>query len=202
MPNTQFTETEVKLFVPNLQTVITTLDAQGAQCTAPRILERNLRYDTPMHELSAARKVLRLRQDTRARLTYKDEGQSSNETGIISRFEAEVEVSDFESMALILTRLGYTPYMQYEKYRTTYHLSGAEIVLDEMPYGNFVEIEGNTNQIEALIVQLGLSAAKRLTQSYTALFEVVRAALGLTFTDLTFVNFDGVTVPASVFENL
>lgn len=202
MPNTEFTETEVKLFVPDLYPIITALETQGAQCTAPRILERNLRYDTPTRELSTERKVLRLRQDTRARLTYKDENQSTTQDNILSRFEAEVEVSDFESMALILTRLGYTPYMQYEKYRTTYHLSGAEIVLDEMPYGNFVEIEGNANQIEARIGQLGLSAAKRLPQSYTALFEVVRAALDLTFTDLTFANFHGITVPASIFENL
>lgn len=202
MPNTDFTETEVKLFVPDLQIVAAILESIGATLTAPRVLERNLRLDTPAHDLSSARKVLRLRQDTRARLTYKDEGHPNSADSIISRFEAEVEIDDLDRMALILARLGYTPYMQYEKYRTTYTLNDAEIVLDEMPYGNFVEIEGGYDTIQALITQLGLSTAKRLPQSYTALFEIVRAALNLTFTDLTFANFEGVTVPPSIFETL
>jgi len=202
MPHADFTETEVKLFVPDLQAVTAALEAIGATLSAPRVFERNLRLDTPARDLSSARKVLRLRQDSRARLTYKDEGQPSGTEGILSRFEAEVEIDDLDRMALILARLGYTPYMQYEKYRTTYTLNDAEIVLDEMPYGNFVEIEGDYDTIQALIAQLGLSAAKRLPQSYTALFETVRAALNLTFTDLTFANFEGVSVPVSIFENL
>jgi adenylate cyclase class 2 len=121
--------------------------------------------------------------------------------GIVSRFEAEVEVSDFEAMETILGRLGYTPYMVYEKYRTTYELDGAEIVLDEMPYGNFVEIEGDEDTIEKVINRLGLQQAARYDGSYAVLFERVRRALGLTFTDLTFANFKDVDVPESAFLN-
>jgi len=32
--------------------------------------------------------------------------------------------------------------MMYEKYRTTFTIGSLEVVLDELPYGNFVEIEG------------------------------------------------------------
>ena len=48
--------------------------------------------------------VLRLRQDEAVKLTYK--ADASMERGIVSRFEAEVEVSDFETMALILAAAG------------------------------------------------------------------------------------------------
>lgn len=193
-----YTETEVKLYVPYLEAVQARLETIGAKLTAPRIYERNVRYDNAERSMTPAGIVLRLRQDTRARLTYKAEGDVKN--GITSRFEAEVEVSDFDAMETILGRLGYTPYMIYEKYRTTFELDGAEIVLDEMPYGNFVEIEGDEDTIEKVINRLGLQKAARYDGSYAVLFERARRALGLTFTDLTFANFKGVDVPESAFR--
>lgn len=189
---TNYTETEVKLYVPDLDTVKPQLEAAGAMLSAARVYERNVRYDDAGRTLTPRGIVVRLREDTRVRLTYKDEGKAEN--GIVSRYEAEVEVNDFAAMETILGKLGYTPYLIYEKYRTTYELDGAEVVLDEMPYGNFVEIEGEAATIEGVIRKLGLGAARRLDGSYAVLFERVRRKLGLTFTDLTFANFAGVTV--------
>ncbi len=37
-------------------------------------------------------------------------------------------------------------------------MNGAEIVLDEMPYGNFVEIEGEAERIKQLVAKLELGA--------------------------------------------
>jgi adenylate cyclase class 2 len=190
--NNSYTETEVKLFVPDLHTIQQRLDALGATLKAARVYERNVRYDDAERALTPRGVVVRLRQDTRVRLTYKDEGTVEN--GIVSRYEAEVQVSDFATMEAILGKLGYTPYLIYEKYRTTYELDGAEVVLDEMPYGNFVEIEGDKDSIERVIEALELRAARRYEGSYAVLFERVRRKLGLTFTDLTFANFAGVTV--------
>jgi adenylate cyclase class 2 len=162
------------------------------------VFERNVRYENAAQTLTPAGIVLRLRQDTRIRLTYKN--SASVENGIISRFEAEVEVSDFDTMATILAKLGYSPYMTYEKYRTTYELDGAEVVLDELPYGNFVEIEGDADTIEHVISRLELDSATRYAASYVALFDNVRHKLGLQFTDLTFANFESVNVMESAFE--
>jgi adenylate cyclase, class 2 len=196
-----YTETEVKLYVPDLHAVEMRLQALGATLTAARVFERNVRYDDAEHQMDANDIVLRLRQDDRVRLTYKDPPNASTESGIYSRFEAEVEVSDFDTMAMILNKLGYVAYMVYEKYRTTYTLDDAEIVLDEMPYGNFVEIEGEAATIERLIEQLGLANAPRFGASYAGLFDRVRQSLGLTFNDLTFKNFEGIDVPERAFKN-
>jgi adenylate cyclase class 2 len=195
---TPYTETEVKLYVPDLPTVQKRLEAAGAKLTAPRVYERNVRYDNPDQTLSRRGVVIRLRQDTRVRLTYKDGGTS--QAGIVSRNEIEVEVSDFDAMATILAKFGYAPYFIYEKYRTTYELDGAEIVLDEMPYGNFVEIEGKRETIEALVARLELTSASRLDGSYSVLFDRVKRQLKLSFSDLTFANFTGITVPTSAFS--
>ncbi|MEZ4670562.1 MAG: class IV adenylate cyclase [Anaerolineae bacterium] len=187
-----YNETEIKLYTPDFEAVRQQLEAAGAVLTAARVYERNVRYDDGERTLTPRGIVVRLREDRRVRLTYKDEGTVEN--GIVSRYEAEVEVSDFGTMEAILGKLGYTPYLIYEKYRTTYELDGTEVVLDEMPYGKFVEIEGEATAIEGVISKLGLGNARRLGGSYAVLFERVRRKLGLAFTDLTFANFAGIAV--------
>jgi len=194
MSQNSYTETEVKLYVPDLTAVEQRLQAAGARLVAPRVLERNVRYDTADGRLAASGQVLRLRQDTRVRLTYKDQG-AALENSALTRFEAEVEVSDFETMQTILARLGYAPSMAYEKYRTTYKLDEVEVALDELPLGSFVEIEGEVDAIEQAVARLGLSAARRYPHSYAKLFDHARHNLELAFTDLTFANFAGIIVP-------
>ncbi|MBZ0283029.1 MAG: class IV adenylate cyclase [Anaerolineae bacterium] len=196
MPN--YTETEIKLYVPDLEAVRERLESAGAELIVPRVFERNVRYENADKTLTPRGMVVRLREDTHARLTYKED--KSLEDGISTRFEAEVEVSDFGVMETILGKLGYMPFLSYEKYRTTYALDGAEVVLDEMPYGNFVEIEGTREGIEQLVGKLALGDAPRFGESYTALFERVKQKLGLTFTDLTFAHFEGVSVEREAFE--
>jgi adenylate cyclase, class 2 len=195
---TDQTETEIKLYVPHLELVQIRLERIGAKLVTPRVYERNVRYENADKTLTSQGIVVRLRKDTRVRLTYKEGGTVQD--GIVSRTEIEVEVSDFEAMETILAKLGYKPYLIYEKYRTTYMFENAEIVLDEMPYGHFVEIEGEAATIEMLMKRLDLTEAKRYEGSYTTLFEQVKKYLGLDIHDLTFENFRGMNVPESAFK--
>lgn len=185
----RFTEHEIKLYVPDLAAVERALIAAGAALTAPRVLEVNARYEDAAGSLTPQRQVLRLRRDSRVRLTYKDEHGEPLPGGGVSRYEAEVDVSDFDAMAAILAKLGYRSYMTYEKYRTTYTLNDAEIVLDELPYGTFVEIEGEPDAIAAVVARLDLADSPPIPMGYAVLFEQVKARLGLDFADLTFANF-------------
>lgn len=192
-------ETEVKLHAPDLREIERRLQSAGAQIVSERVFERNVRYEDAANNLTERGIVVRLREDTRIRLTYKAGGNVQN--GILTREELEVTVSDFDTMEQILARLGYTPNMVYEKYRTTYMLDGAEITLDEMPYGDFIEIEGEHDTIESVINRLDLQDAWRLPYSYSRLFSFVRYHLGLIFTDLTFNNFEGIEVPLRAFTS-
>ena len=187
-------ETEVKLHTPNLKSIVEVLEANGAKLVSERVFERNVRYEDHEHGLTPQGIVVRLRQDVRTLLTYKGPGVVEN--GIISREEFEVEVDDYDMMDLILDRLGYFPFMAYEKYRTTYELDGAEIVLDELPYGNFTEIEGDVTTIEATVKKLKLSEVERLPHSYASIFDIVRQNLELDMPHLTFDAFEGIVVPA------
>ena len=185
-------EVEVKLQTPDLARVQDALEAAGATLLKPRVFERNVRYDSAGGMLSAQGAVLRLRQDDAARLTFKADERVVD--GISSRFEAEVEVSDFALMDVILRRLGYEVALIYEKYRTTYALEGAEVVLDELPYGNFTEIEGDVATIERLIDMLALAGARRMGGSYVYIFLRLQRQLGLPARDCTFEAFAGVDV--------
>ena len=68
------------------------------------------------------------------------------------------------------------------------------MMLDELPYGNFIEIEGELETLRPIADELQLDWDKAIPASYHALFERIRQSRGLTFRDLTFENFTGIKV--------
>ena len=186
-------ELEVKFYLSDLPALRARLEAAGAQLFKPRVHEINLRFDTPSGDLSRSYRVLRLRQDSEARLTYKGPGELVD--GVRSRQELEFTVSDFETARHFLEALGYEVSVMYEKYRATYILDGVLVTLDEMPYGNFAEIEGPDGaSIRKTAEVLGLDWERRILDSYIMLFDRLRERFGLAFRDLSFENFEGVQV--------
>jgi len=186
-------EIEAKFYVRDLKKIEACLQDLEARLIQPRVLEMNIRFDLPDGGLRSEGRVLRLRQDTETRLTYK--GAGKNEHGVVNRTEIEFTVEDFNKAKNFLEALGYQKLLQYNKYRTTYELEHCHIMLDELPYGNFVEIEGeNIAAIHSMANKLKLDMQAAISASYSALFEKVRRTLGLTFTDLTFANFTDIHV--------
>jgi len=190
-------EIEVKFLLADLKAFEARLQAAGAKLEQPRVHEINLRFDTPQGDLGQGFRVLRLRRDTATRLTYKGPGE--NQGGARARQEIEFTVSDYDAALAFLQALGYQITLMYEKNRTTYMLGGALVTLDEMPYGNFMEIEApDPARIRALSQRLGLDWERRILDSYTALFERLKTALGLDYRDLSFENFQHHTIDLGV----
>jgi adenylate cyclase class 2 len=190
--NISDTELEVKFYLSEREAMQAKLEQMG-QVIAPRVHEVNLRFDTPDFLLTSSGRLLRLRQDSRARVTYK--GLGSVEGGARLRQELEFTVSDFETARKLFEALGYQVYTMYEKYRTTYKLGNVEVVLDELPTGDFLEIEGpDSKSIHEAASMLDLNWNARILESYTMLFEHLRQGLGFTFRDLSFANFEGITI--------
>ena len=188
--NTTGKELEVKFYVPDLAAFEKRLVDQGAALELPRVHEVNLRFDTPTEELSRTYRVLRLRQDTQVRVTYK--GPGIEQDGAQQRQELEFSVSDFATAQAVFEALGYQVALMYEKFRTTYSLGEVLVVLDEMPYGNFIEIEGPDGEsIQKAARQLGLEWERRILGSYVFLFEQLKQVKGWAFRDLSFANFAG-----------
>ena len=188
-------EIEVKFYIRDLAGLRQKLDALGAKLAQARVHEVNLRFDTADRALYQKGQVLRLRQDTETRVTFK--GPGAEQAGARLRQELEFSVSDFETARQVFEALGFQVYMMYEKYRTTYQLGEVLVTLDEMPYGNFAEIEGPDGAtIQQAAQALGLDWESRSLDSYTFLFDKLKQVLGLSFEDLSFANFEGVRVPS------
>ena len=109
-------------------------------------------------ELDLLRNVLRLRRaGKRAVLTYKERLSSVSSTK--KRREDETEVADPEAVDAILRALGFKPALVYEKRRATWEIGTAEVAVDELPFGLFMEIEAGEAEIarvEKLIGAKGL----------------------------------------------
>ena len=181
-------ETEVKFYVGNLAKIETKLIELGAHLIQPRVHETNLRFDTSERTLRNEGKVLRLRHDESSKMTFKSGATAHN--GILSRKEIEFGVESFEAARALIESLGYEVMVFYEKYRMTYELAGLHIMLDELPYGDFVEIEGDAfDGIRKLADQLGLDFSRAIETSYHALFERIAERKNLNAGSLSFETF-------------
>lgn len=115
--------------------------------------------------LDVKRQVLRLRRvGGKAILTYKE--RHASESAIKQHREDETGVEDVEALVAILDALGYKPTLVYEKRRSTWQWKNAEIVVDELPFGLFVEIEGEVNVITEVEQLLGLNEAEAEMATY------------------------------------
>ena len=169
------------------------LIALGATLTTPRTYEENLLFDTPDAQLRRQGRLLRLRRDRRNRITYK-EPPTHHDVDFKIMQEYEVEVSDFDQAHAILTKLGFALALRFEKYRETFTYQGAEIVLDEVPFGTFMEIEGPQEAIRPIVTALGLAFDARLVSSYVDIFDTVCTTYKLPITDITFEAFRSLAI--------
>lgn len=112
--------------------------------------------------------VLRLRRiDARGSLTFKK--RFPNQSDIKHQQEDETSVGDPEAMASILDAIGFTPILIYEKRRETWRLGKTEIVIDELPFGLYMEIEGEEQGIRDVETQLAIKGLKTELESYPRL---------------------------------
>ncbi|GAB4455624.1 MAG: hypothetical protein Kow0070_04200 [Anaerolineales bacterium] len=190
-------EIEAKFYVLDLERIRRRLQALEAPLIQPRVLETNIRFDLPDNGLRSEGRVLRLRQDTETRLTYK--GGSVNLQGVLKRIEIEFVVEDFDKARQFLEALGYRRLFYYEKYRTTYEFDQCHIMLDELPYGNFVEIEGLTAEsIQVVAEQLALKWDCAIPASYHVLFDrLCGKHPSLDPAALSFAALQGMNIPAA-----
>ena len=185
MKNNHFQETEIKFLITNLVEFEKRLKEIGAVLHRARTHELNLRFDTPDQRLTKQFQALRLRQDQSVHLTFKGPADPSCEVSI--RQEIEFEVSDLASARQFLEALGYQVTITYEKYRTTYHLGNTEIMLDDLPYGNFVEIEGpDLPSLKNIANILKLDWKDRIKLSYLVIFYQLKKKFNLTASNLLF----------------
>lgn len=137
-------EIEVKILEIDRESVEKKLIALGARKTFDDKIHA-IYYDLRDNSLKETGKTLRLRKEgerTILALKLHIENALAKE-----RTEHEVEVCRFEEMKTVIEGLGYTPWLEMQKQRTSYEIQGTHVELDRY-YGQhdfipeFLEIEG------------------------------------------------------------
>ena len=142
------------------------LEEAGAEGRGSAEFEENVTYTGP--GLDPARRVLRLRRKGgRAVFTFKERDLSGSP--VKRQREEETEVADADALAAILEALGYSPALVYEKRRETWRVADTEVVIDELPFGLFVEIEGGEADILEAEKLLGLDVDSGVQEPYPTL---------------------------------
>ncbi len=180
-------ETEIKLPVDDLPATRDRLRRLGFEAVTPRLFERNLVYDTPSRSLRGSGQVLRLRsKGGRWWLTHKSRPEADTQYKI--RQELEIETAQGTELGAILERLGFEPSFEYQKYRTEYRRPGdpGEVVLDETPIGDYLELEGPPEWIDCAAAELGYRPQDYVRESYGALYLDWCAARGVVPTHMVF----------------
>jgi adenylate cyclase, class 2 len=118
--------------------------------------------------LDTGRSVLRLRRvNGRAILTYKERIPTTS--SIKHQREEETGVQNAVALEAILAALGYKPAVVYEKRRQRWKLGKAEIVLDELPFGQFMEIEATEPDILEIEQKLSVKGLRAESRTYPQL---------------------------------
>ena len=193
-------ETEIKFYLQDLQSVRTSISDLGARSRGS-FFEKNLRFEDKQKTLKANKFLLRLRQDKTITLTVKS---PLPESGLEFKKmkELEVEVSDFDTMNHILQALGYHGEQIYEKRRETFVLDETQFCLDCMPFGNFLEIEGQEEDIKNYVSSLGLQWGQRILLNYLEIFDILKGIMKLNFNDVTFDNFENIKIEHPILMSL
>ena len=190
-------EIEVKFFLKSPKTAHQCLQSMGAR-SQPKQFEINTCYDDSQHRITASDGVLRLRRDDACRLTLKRK-PAMVDPDVKAYEELEVVVSDAEIMEKILGGLGYQPARRYEKWRQTYILEETLVCIDTLPFGTFLEIEGDKNAIRQTSHWLGLKWEKRILTNYLAIFDRLKEEAQLAFDNPTFDDFNGLDLSVEPF---
>jgi adenylate cyclase, class 2 len=118
--------------------------------------------------LDVSHSVLRLRRiGDRGILTYKE--RLPTRSSIKHQREDETRVDDPDAMEMILDALGFSPALVYEKRRETWRLGKIEIVVDELPFGLFMEIEGPEQGIRDVESKLAIKRLRSESATYPQL---------------------------------
>ncbi len=162
-------EIEKKFTLSNDQReqILASLKEFGAEFVREDFEENILYQGSILMEKGA---VLRVRKiDDKTILTYKE--PVPNSLAHKQRIEYETEVENADELEKIIESLGFTKALVYEKRRKIWHFRSVEIVLDELPFGIYMEIEGSITAIAEAEMFLDGENLEEENQTYPRLTE-------------------------------
>jgi adenylate cyclase, class 2 len=113
-------------------------------------------------------RALRLRRvNGAAILTLKE--RLPSKSAIKHQKENETRVQDANAADAILRGIGFAPVLVYEKRRTRWDVGKAKVVIDELPYGLFMEIEASEREIKRVEKLIAAENLPAVVETYPAM---------------------------------
>ena len=163
-------EIEVKIRIGDMHSLKEKILNLGAQLERECYFEENTLFDYPSQTLYKKRQALRLRRmNNKVFLAFKGIPQKSRKFKI--REEFETEVKNEKQLRKLLSALGLMPVFSYQKHREVYRKKRLKICLDETAIGNFIELEGERNEIVKFAKALGFSKKEFIKLDYVQLMK-------------------------------
>ncbi len=145
--------------------VLAALDEVGAEFKGEDT-EENVIYGGGV--LDEKRAILRIRKtQDKTILTFKQRIQ--NESEVKQQIEYESEFADLDGLKKIVENLGFEPRLIYEKRRKTWRFRSVELVMDELPFGLYMEIEGSITAIKETEMLLDIEDFETEHETYPSL---------------------------------
>jgi predicted adenylyl cyclase CyaB len=169
-------EIEIKFAVKDTQAVRDKLRKLGFRIAVGRHREKNYLFDDSGGNLRKSGKLLRVRKTpTSQTLTYK--GPISSSSKLKRREEIECRVEDAAVLISILQGAGFNIQTEYSKYRTVFEKDKLNISLDETEAGNFLEVEGPSEEdVTKVGEKLGYSEKDFVRRTYAELIGEKRSS--------------------------
>jgi adenylate cyclase class 2 len=183
-------EVEIKVPVKDIEEMKKRVVQSGGILKRERHFESNSLYDYSDRSLSASGCLLRIRElPEGALLTFKGKIVAHEKFKV--RPEAETMCSDRQGIKTILHSLGFRPFFKYQKYREEYIINDTLVCVDELPFGYFLEIEGEEDKIEEVTEILSLDKSTFSKKSYASIYAEICRQEGKPFGDIIFEKQNG-----------
>jgi predicted adenylyl cyclase CyaB len=162
-------EIEIKFAVKETKPVTEKLRQLGFQIVLDRHREKNYLLDDASGNLQKAGRTFRVR-NTPSRQTVTFKGPVSTTSKVKRREEIECGIESSEVMIRILEAVGFRIGIEYSKYRTVFEKDGFNISLDETEAGNYLEVEGPSDEeVTRIGRELGYSEQDFVRRTYAEL---------------------------------
>jgi len=142
-----------------------------------RIYQKTVMFDNDRGLMQETNGRVRLRQNGETvTLSYKLPLPSDT---VKKEIEWETQVDSWQIAENLLKAMGFNETTSYEKYRTSFEYDGVKLEIDEYPFANFLEIEGEEEAVKNVALSLGFDLKHALTKACDTLFTEWRAAKDL-----------------------
>jgi predicted adenylyl cyclase CyaB len=167
-------EIEIKFAVKDTKTVSDKLRKLGFRIASGRHREKNYLFDDGLGTIRSAGKLLRIRK-TPSSQTVTFKGPILATSKLKHREEIECRIENADVLIRIFEEVGFKVRTEYSKYRTVFEKDGFHISLDETEAGNYLEVEGPSDEeITRLGEKLGYSEKDFVRRTYAELIGETR----------------------------